>query len=152
VHELTLAAEYDPERQLTQAVDPAFPWYFPASHPLHALAPAAALLRLAHTFEVGEGGALGGNATVALARLFAPAALRVVAAVEMTLTGGQPLADVAPVTYRWRDAAGEPASVTLPAVPAPPAGADLTITLTPMQIRTFRVTFAGAPASDVRRV
>ena len=110
---------------------------------LHALGPARALLRLAHTFEAGEGGALGNNATVALARLFAPPALRVVAAVELTLTGGQPLADVEPVSYRFAAAGGAAETVTLPVVPPPPAGDDLVVTLGPMQIRTFSVTFAG---------
>jgi hypothetical protein len=58
-------------------------------------------------------------------------------AVEFTLTGGQPLADVEPVTYRL--AGGE--SVTLPVVPPPPSGPGLEVTLAPMQVRTFLVGF-----------
>ena len=68
---------------------------------LHAWNATTALLRLAHLFEVGEDAAMSGNATVSLAALFSAASgMRVTAAVEMTLTGGQPLADVAPITYR----------------------------------------------------
>lgn len=109
---------------------------------LHAYNATTALLRLGHAFEAGENAALSANVSVALASLFSPPALAVRAATEMTLTGGQPLADVAPVTYT---VAGVGA-VTLPVVPPPPAGAELVITLAPMQIRTFLVTLAGPQA------
>jgi len=124
----------------------------------------ALLVRLAHLYEVGEDAVLSANATVALASLFAPAAVRVVAATEMNLVATAPLATVAPVTYKIavpndaaaaRLAAGDsrlrkvPAGVktasgsvyyeevTLPVVPPPPAGAGLTVTVAPMQVRTF---------------
>ena len=110
----------------------------PTLHPPNA---SCALLRLAHLFEVGEG-PLAANVTLALAGLFAPPALRITAATEMTSTGGQPLADVRPVTYKL--ASGQ--AVTLPEIPQPPAGAQLQVTLSPMQIRTFVVHFAGDAA------
>jgi hypothetical protein len=106
---------------------------------LHAWNASAALLRLAHTFEAGEDpGAGSSNATVALAGLFAPPALRVRTAVELTLTGGQPLADVEPVTYRLQGGA----NVTLPVLPPPPSGPGLEVTLAPMEVRTFLVGWA----------
>jgi hypothetical protein len=78
---------------------------------MHAWNKTAALLRLAHTFEVGEDPVLSANATVSLAALFSAASgLRVAAAVEMTLTGGQPLADVEPVTYRIATGGGSGAA------------------------------------------
>ncbi len=51
----------------------------------------------------------------------------------MTLQGSQPLASVAPTTYTMDDGR----VVTLPVVPPPPAGAELSITLVAQQIRTF---------------
>lgn len=73
-----------------------------------------------------------------MASLFNPAALTVLAAVEMTLPGAQPLADVPPATYTTRRGA----SVTVPILPAPPAGPQLEATLTVQQIRTFLLTLA----------
>lgn len=105
---------------------------------LHAWNSTTALLRLAHVFEVGEDpGAGSANATVSLAGLFSPPALQVKTAVEYTLTGGQPLADVEPVTYRLVGGV----NVTLPVVPPPPSGPGLDVTLAPMDVRTFLVDF-----------
>ena len=102
----------------------------------HAHSKTTLLLRLAHLYEAGEGGALSANATVALRGLFA--GKTVASAVEMTLPGSQPLAGVPKRTYKTD--AGD--SFTLPVVPPAPAGADLSITLGPMDLRTFMVTFA----------
>lgn len=89
------------------------------------------LLRLAHLFEEGEDGALGTNVTVSLQPLFA--GFDITSAVERTLTNNQPLASVPTVTYLMQD--GE--SITVPQVPASPAGDTLDVTLSPMQVRTF---------------
>jgi alpha-mannosidase len=105
---------------------------------LHALNATSALLRLAHLFEAEEG-ALAANVTIGLAGLLAPPSLRITAATEMTAPGGQPLASVPPVTYKLDS--GQ--SVTLPVLPPPPVGPQLAVTLSPMQIRTFVVHFAG---------
>ena len=102
------------------------------------LGPRALLLRLAHLYEAGEDAVGSANATLALASLFNPAALTVLAAVEMTLPGAQPLADVPPATYTTRGGA----SVTVPILPAPPAGPQLEVTLSVQQIRTFLLTLA----------
>ena len=108
---------------------------------VHALNSSAWLVRLAHLYEAGEDAALSAPATVQLASLFAPRA--VAAAVEMTLPGAMPLADVAKTTYRTESGR----TYTLPVVPPVPAGPALAVTLTAMQIRTFLCSMGPAPAS-----
>lgn len=98
----------------------------------HSWGPGDLLLRLAHSYEVGEDAVLSANVTVALANLFSD--FTILSAVETTLTANQPLA-AAPVTAYTTDAGYV---ATLPIVPPPPAGDALTVTLTPMTIRTFR--------------
>jgi lysosomal alpha-mannosidase len=100
---------------------------------VHARGGGALLLRLSHTFEAGEDAVLSQNATVPLARLFA--GRTVASAVEMTLPGLQPLADVPQRTFVTD--AGE--RFTVPVLPAPPIGADMDVVLAAMQIRTFLV-------------
>jgi hypothetical protein len=101
---------------------------------VHSWGPGKLLLRLSHTFEEGEGGAaLGGPVTVDLASIFRPAALTLTDCEERTVTGNQPLSTAPKTTYK---VTGGPVT-TLPVVPAPPQGAGMTITLTPMAIRTF---------------
>jgi hypothetical protein len=102
----------------------------------HAHSKSTLLLRLAHLYEAGEDAALSANATVSLASLFA--GRTVASAVDMTLTGAQPLAGVKQVTYKTD---GGDVYVA-PVVPPPAAGAGLSVTLGPMDIRTFMVTFA----------
>ena len=102
----------------------------------HAHSKGTLLLRLAHLYEAGEDAALSANVTVALATLFA--GRTVASAVDMTLPGTQPLAGVRQVTYRTDD--GD--AFVAPVVPAPAAGAGLSVTLGPMDIRTLMVTFA----------
>lgn len=94
------------------------------------------LLRVQHLYEAGEDAALSANATLLLAALLAPP-LRIVAAVETSLPGVQPLAQVKPWTLH---VTGEPAPVTSPVVPPPPAGADLAVSLAAGEMRTFRCT------------
>ena len=137
---------------------------------VHAWDKHTALVRLAHLFEAGEDPTLSGNVTVALGTLFTGGggALggRVQSAVEMTLPGGQPLASVTPVTYRfttqseplggvsadsegwWAAAAAAVVNVTLPVVPPAPSGPLLEVTLAPMQIRTFLMTFVPVGEDD----
>jgi len=102
---------------------------------LHALGPATALLRVAHMFAVGEG-PLAAPATVDLARLFA--AFTIVGAVELTLPGTVPLTAAPVTTFMTRSGA----NYTLPVIPDAPAGPGLSVTLQPMEIRTFRVQIA----------
>ena len=103
----------------------------------HAHSKSALLLRLAHLYEGGEDAALSANATVELATLFR--GRTVASAVDMTLPGSQPLAGVRQVTYKTD--AGD--VFHAPVLPAPPAGASLSVTLGPMDIRTLMVTFAS---------
>ena len=67
---------------------------------LHALNKSAVLVRLAHLFEAGEDSVLSSNVSLALGSMFSPSAMRVMGVVEMTLTGGEPLANVPPTTYK----------------------------------------------------
>ena len=107
------------------------------------LGPGALLLRLAHSFEAGEGGEAATPASAALGRLFAPALLTLGACVEMTISGNQPLASAPSVTYATTGGG----AITLPIVPDPPAGEEQTVTLQALQIRTFEcaATFHNGP-------
>ena len=73
-------------------------------------------------------------ASVSLASLFAD--FSVGNCTEMTVTANQPLASAPQVTYRVNNGT----AVTLPIVSSPPAGLNLTVTLSPMEIRTFMCT------------
>jgi len=98
---------------------------------VHAHSDSTWLVRLAHLYEAGEDAALSAPVSIDLATLFATRAIA--AAVEMTLPGAMALADVPQTTYRTEGGI----VVTLPVVPPAPAGANLTVTLSVMQIRTF---------------
>lgn len=102
---------------------------------LQSLSPQSLLLRVQHVYEAGEDAVLSQNASVALATLFRT--FNVTAAVETNLAGSVPLAQVPTWTLQ---AQGEAQPVTLPVIPPPPAGPELTVTLSAMQIRTFVVT------------
>ena len=102
---------------------------------VHLQGPQLLLLRLSHLFEAGEDPVLSANVTVSLATLLA-GPLSIVAAEEMTLPGALPLAAVPQTTYFTE--AGQ--SITVPVLPAAPAGPGLDIVLSAMQIRVFRCT------------
>ena len=110
---------------------------------LHAYNASALLVRLAQTFEEGEDPVLSGNVSAALGALLAPGFGTVTAAVELSLTGGLPLADVPPVTYTFVSTPEGPQTATLPLVPPPPSGSSFAVDLTAMQIRTFVLTLGG---------
>jgi lysosomal alpha-mannosidase len=102
---------------------------------LHAQSPTMALVRIAHMLAVGEG-ALSAPASVDLATLFS--AFRIVSAEEMILPGTVALTSAPVSTFLTRG--GE--NFTLPVIDPAPAGPGLTITLSAMQIRTFRCQIA----------
>jgi lysosomal alpha-mannosidase len=102
----------------------------------HSYGPKQLLLRVSHSYEVGEDTTWSQNASVGLASLLK--GVNIASITEMTLTANQPLSAVEPVTYQLVNGT----QFTLPVVPDAPNGGDLTITLSPMQIRTFMVTLA----------
>ena len=98
------------------------------------------LLRLQHVYEAGEDPTLSQNASVSLAGLFSAASgLRVQSAVETSVGGVLPLAQVPQWTLK---AQGEDAAVTSPVLPPPPSGAGLDVTLAASQVRTFVLSLA----------
>jgi len=101
----------------------------------HAQGNGKFLLRLAHTYEVGEDPVLSADVTIDLATLLG-GALSITSAVDMTLPGTQPLSAVSPTTYLADG--GSP--ITVPRLPPAPSGSGLTITLKAQQIRTFLCT------------
>jgi len=125
---------YTPRASLLSAPLP------PALHltTVHVYNATTALLRLTHMFEAGEDPALSADVTVDLATLFA--GRTVTAATEMTLAGQLPLASVTQRTYKTDGGA----SFTTPVLPAPPAGAALSVTISAMQVRTWLCTWQAA--------
>jgi Glycosyl hydrolases family 38 C-terminal domain/Alpha mannosidase middle domain/Glycosyl hydrolases family 38 C-terminal beta sandwich domain len=108
---------------------------------VHSWGPKTLLLRVAHAYEVNEDPTLSQQATVNLANIFTPASGIVFSSCyETTLTGNQPLATAPKITY---NVTGQ-GTVTLPVVPPAPAGPAMTITLDPMDIRTFMCTLNSA--------
>ena len=99
---------------------------------VHAQSPRALLLRVAHMFAVGEDSALSAPASLDLRTLFA--GFNITSAEETILPGTEPLSAAPSTTYSVIGGG----SVTLPVVPPAPAGPGLTVTLSAMQIRTFR--------------
>lgn len=100
-----------------------------------SLAPGTLLVRIAHMFAVGEDAVLSLPATVGLADLFT--GLKVTGATEMTLPGTIPLTLAPTTTFTTR---GDNKTITLPVIPDAPSGDQLLITLSAMQIRTFKCT------------
>jgi lysosomal alpha-mannosidase len=96
----------------------------------HALGPHSVLVRLAHLFEAGEDAALSVPVTLDLTTLYAGAPLS--ACVETTVPASQPLANV-PV----RTVPTPAGPSTFPTIPAAPSGAGQTVTVKPMEVRTF---------------
>ena len=90
------------------------------------------LIRIAHLYAIGEDVLLSGDFTVSLANLVTDR--DIASCVETILPGTLPLADAPVTTYTL----AEGGSVTLPTVYPKPVGPTLDITLSAMQIRTFR--------------
>ena len=105
---------------------------------LHAHSPSLFLVRLSHSYALGEDTALSTDATVSLGALFSPALVTVTAVVEMTLTANQPLANAQRVTYNVDDGS----SITLPIIPPAPTAPAWAVTIEPLDIRTFFVSVA----------
>jgi len=104
---------------------------------VHSWGPKQLLLRVSHSYEANEGGNMANDVQVNLASIFAPSSGIVLqSCTEMTVTGNQPLASAPKWTY---NVTGGPV-VTLPIVPSAPQGAQMTITLSAMDVRTYMCT------------
>lgn len=101
---------------------------------VQALGPSTLLLRLAHLFESGEDAALSLPITLPLSTLFTGTTLS--GCVEYTIPGSRPLASIAKRTVSIE---GEGA-VTYPTIPDAPIGPEQSVTIAPMQIRTWKCT------------
>ena len=102
------------------------------------------LLRLAHLYEAGESDNLSLPATVSLARVFAAATFKLVAAEEWTLTANQPLATLQAARAKlspWK-VLDKHATTAIAHVPFNSTDPSFNMTLAPMAVRTFIVRFA----------
>mmetsp|Transcript_24894 Transcript_24894/g.45105 ORF Transcript_24894/g.45105 Transcript_24894/m.45105 type:complete len:1133 (-) Transcript_24894:53-3451(-) len=109
------------------------------------------LLRFAHIYSVGEHPELSQPATFSLASLFAASRLRMKSAVAMALTGNQLQEEMDAKKFPWKthDLTGGKVTAQLESNGKPflkrfafdPSDPKLTVTLRPMEIRTFFVTF-----------
>jgi lysosomal alpha-mannosidase len=100
----------------------------------HAWGPHEVLVRLAHLFETGEDAALSAPVTLDLTTLYAGAPLS--ACVEMTVPASQPLSNVPVRTVSTTEGPS-----TYPTIPAAPSGSGQTITIAPMEVRTFKCAY-----------
>jgi len=109
------------------------------------------LLRLAHMYSIGEHPELSKPATVNLAEVFAKGRLKIKTAQAMSLTGNQPQEQMDAKKFAWKtkdleggkvtaeiEANGKPFEKRFPFDPSDPK---LSVTLRPMEIRTFFVMF-----------
>jgi len=109
------------------------------------------LLRFSHMYSIGEHPELSKPATFSLASLFAASRLQVKSAVAMSLTGNQLQEEMDAKKFPWRthDVTGGKVTAQLEENGKPylqrfafdPSDPKLTVTLRPMEIRTFFVTF-----------
>lgn len=109
------------------------------------------LIRLAHMYAIGEHTELSKPATVSLTDIFAKGNLKIKTARAMSLTGNQDIEAMDAKKFAWKtkdltggavtaeiEANGKPFESRFPFDPRDPK---LTVTLRPMEIRTFFVTF-----------
>lgn len=109
------------------------------------------LLRLAHLYSIGEHPTLSQPATVSMAEVFAKGRLKIKSATAVSLTGNQLIEDMDAKKFAWKtqdltdgkvtaeiDEYGKPFETRFP---FDPADAELKVSLRPMEVRTFFVTF-----------
>ena len=102
-------------------------------------------LRLSHLFEADEHPVYSLPVNVSLAKVFTKEGLTILSATETSLTGNQTPEQVANEAYKWTVAGEE---IQMPKVnqkvggkvPFDPKDPSMTVTLRPMDIRTFVVT------------
>ncbi|EGD74140.1 hypothetical protein PTSG_06149 [Salpingoeca rosetta] len=102
-------------------------------------------LRLAHLFEAGEHPELSKPVNVSLAKVFSKKGLTVTAAQEVSLTGNRTPQELEDMKFKWNVAGEEEQMPKVQRtfapgqVPFDENDASLTVTLRPMEIRTFTV-------------
>ena len=104
----------------------------------------ALLLRLAHLYQVGEHPTLAQPVNVSLANLFAADNLEITSAQEMTLGANQDMNAFQAKKLVWDTKSTHRSSrlKSFDRVPFDPADSDLTVTIRPMEVRTFLVKVA----------
>merc|ERR1712232_589974 len=98
----------------------------------------ACMLRIVHLFSVGEHPTLSQPATISLADIFSKAGLAIGSIRETTLTGNQDKAEWEAKKYHWDTSVDGTAQ---PYVPFDAKAGDLSVTLRPMEVRTFLAVF-----------
>lgn len=109
------------------------------------------LVRFAHLYSIGEHPTLSQPATISMTDIFAKGRLKIKSAVAMSLTGNQPIEEMDAKKFAWKthdltdgkveaeiDENGKPFEKRFPFNPHDPK---LSVTLRPMEVRTFFVTF-----------
>ena len=100
------------------------------------------LLRLAHLYDIHDAN-IGGpsnlvnNVTVNIGSIFnsSTSGFTIISVTEMTAPGSKPLSSLTPVKYYVDNDPTNP--IIMPQIPTPPQGNDFTITINPLEIRTF---------------
>jgi len=105
----------------------------------------AYMLRLSHLYEAGEHPTLAVPVTIDLEAIFGKAGLKITSAVETTLTGNRPLAEVK--KHQWKTYAPNKAVAEQLGAFKEKAFEERmpftypTVTIRPMEVRTFMATF-----------
>jgi alpha-mannosidase len=105
------------------------------------------MLRLSHLYEAGEHPTLAVPVAVDLEKVFGKAGLKITSAVETTLTGNRPLAEVDANKFRWKTRAPNQAVEALMAESTAKAFEERiafnypVVTIRPMEVRTFMASF-----------
>jgi hypothetical protein len=105
------------------------------------------LLRVSHLYAIGEHPELSRPATFSLAAVFAKAGLKIASASETMLTANQPKAAFEAKKKVWRTASSAYPNTDLEGAETVPvlldeADATLSVTVRPMELKTYLVTFA----------
>jgi hypothetical protein len=109
----------------------------------------ALLLRISHMYQVNEHPTLAQPITFSLAKAFAKASLKISAASETSLTANQDIKTMDANKFNWptkpgNDLVAQQLAGVTPfdtRFPFNPDDADLTVTIRPMEVRTFLATF-----------
>ncbi len=104
--------------------------------------PGRALVRLAHLYALGEDAVLSAPVNVSLASLFTD--MRITHATEQNLRANQDVSASTPLPWKVQGEGAQPPTRLQEWAATPPSGEQLTVTLQPMDIRTFLVQFVAA--------